>query len=291
MPVFSLFLFLALLSPLCAASPAPEVEITMSVLQRSQESYEAFLKEQGKTVFEVSSLKSKYANRNIVAMVTLMQALKLGGISPKLVLLTAPNYAREIQMVKSGTALLVHQDAWDIDFDDSVYKSIDFIPHGRFVKGLYVKASDKDKIKISTIADFKNYSAVSNPDWIVDWNTLRRLGLKKLHSTQDKIHMINVVLVRDVDFTAQEFSQAQDMAYETPHGRLVPLDGIKLALSSTRSFMVSKKHKDGERVFAALQKGLAILQKNGTIERYLTEAGFYEVATKNWKTLDVDKAQ
>lgn len=284
-------LLLLMLSPLCAASTVPEVEIAMSVLPRSQVRYETFLSEQLKSVFEVSSFKSQHANSNVVSMVVILQALKLGGISPKLVLLEAPNYGREIQMVKSGAVVVVHQDTWGADFDDSVYKSADFIPNGRYFLGLYVKESNRDKFKISSIQDFKNYSSVSSPAWSSVWTTLKQLNLKTLHATTDRTQMFNVVLFRDVDFTALGFSLSEDMAFEAGQGRLVPLPGIKLAVNDTRNFMVSKKHKDGERVFAALQKGLAILQANGTIDRYLTEAGFYNLARKDWKIIDVTKAQ
>ena len=262
-----------------------EIDISMTVLKRSLDAYEALLKEQEKPALDVTSLESRHANRNVAAMVVIMQALKLGGLSPRLAPVLAPNYGRELQLVKSGAAVIMHQDAWEEDFDETVQKSLALIPHGKFVKGLYVRESALDKIRIERIEDFQNLTAVSSPRWAADWQALSQLKLKRLYPVTDKLQMINVVLLRGVDFTAQEFSQTDDMAYSTEHGRVFPLPGVKLALNGSRHIMVSRAHPDGARVFDALQKGLKIMHANGSIARYLTEARFYRAETENWKTL------
>jgi hypothetical protein len=275
-----------LLTPMWAHGDS--IDITMSVLQRSQDAYTAFLREQGKSVFDVTSLKSQHTNRNVADMVIIMQALKLGGLSPNLKLVLAPNYARELAMVRSGNVLIMHQDAWDVDFDDAVYKSDALIPKGKFFKGFYIKESSLGKIRIERLEDFQRLSSVSSPRWTVDWDTLSQLNLKALYQTQDKVEMFKLVLLRNVDFTAQEFSQSDDMSYDTEHGRLFPVPGVKLALNASRHLMVSRAHPQGDYVFQAIQKGLRIMHTNGSIERYLSDIRFYRTETKNWKILSVD---
>lgn len=285
-------LLFVLLLCLPAWAQDKDIEITMAVMQRDLDAYHAYLKEQGISVFDLRNLTGTRNlavpnnSRVLANMVIIMQALKLGGLSPKLTPMLAPNYTREMQLVKNGSALIMHQDAWAEDFDNTVYQSMAIIPNGKFVKGLYVKESSVEKIRIDKLEDFRNLTAVSNKLWEVDWRTLSQLNLKQLHSVTDKMRMLDVVMLREVDFTPQDFSPAEDMAYIIPQGRLLPVPGIKLALNGSRHFMVSKIHPDGARVFEALEKGLRIMHAKGTIHRYLTETRFYRAETEKWKTIN-----
>lgn len=288
--VARLLLGLSLYTP--AWAQGPDVAITMAVMQRDLDAYQAYLKEQGISVFDLRNLTGTRNlalpnnSRVLADMVIIMQALKLGGLSPKLTPVLVPNYTREMQLVKSGAALIMHQDAWAEDFDSTVYQSLAIIPHGKFVKGLYVKESSVEKIRIDKLEDFRNLTAVSSKLWEVDWRTLSQLNLKRLHSVNDKMRMLDVVMLREVDFTPQDFSPADDMAYTIPQGRFLPVPGIKLALDGSRHFMVSKTHPDGARVFEALEKGLRIMHAKGMISRYLTETRFYRAETEKWKTIN-----
>lgn len=266
-----------------------ENELPMSVITRNITGYNHFLKEKGKSVLEIDNLMSEFSNRNIACMVIIMQALHSCGYPAKLVIAEAPNYARELRMAKEGKTVIMHQDAWDVSFDDSVYKNSEIIPKGNFVKGLYVLESNKKMFQIKTLDDLKKFSSVSNPTWDVDWKTLEKIGLKQLYSASKKKFMFNQVLFRGVDFTIQEFANTPDLVYEFPKGRLVPVPGIKIALDASRHFMVSKKHKDGKSVFEALEKGLKVLREDGKIDRFLTEAGFYRKEVADWKTIRVDE--
>ena len=109
------------------------------------------------------------------------------------------------------------------------------------------------------------------------------------YASKTKEFMFNQVLIRGVDFTIQEFTNANDLAYNLEKGKLVPVPGIKIALDGSRHFMISKKHKNGEEVFEALEKGLKILRDAGIIDKYLTEAGFYRKEVASWKTIRVDQ--
>jgi hypothetical protein len=263
--------------------------LSMSVLSRDITNYHNFLIEQNKSVLDIESLESEYSNRNIACIVIIMQALHKGGYPAKLLIIKAPNYARELSMVKNGHSVIMHQDAWDTAFDNnSVYKSSEIIPRGNFVKGFYVKESDKKMYGVRNLEDLKPFTSVSNSRWEIDWATLEKIGLRSLSTTPTKESMIKMVLFRDIDFTLQEFTSSKDLSYETEQGKLIPVPGIKIALDGSRHFMVSKKHKNGKEVFQALEKGIKILRSEGTIDRYLTEAGFYREQVADWKTINFD---
>jgi hypothetical protein len=261
--------------------------LPMSVLSRDITNYQNFLIEQNKSVLEIDSLESQYSNRNIACIVIIMQALHKGGYPAKLSIIKAPNYARELSMVKNGHSVIMHQDTWNTAFDNnSVYKSSEIIPRGKFVKGFYVKESDKKMYGVRNLEDLKPFTSVSNSRWEVDWATLEKIGLRNLYTTAKKEYMIKMVLFRDIDFTLQEFTSSKDLSYETENGKLIPVPGIKIALEGSRHFMVSKKHPNGNEVFQALEKGIKILRSEGTIDRYLTEAGFYREQVAEWKTIN-----
>jgi hypothetical protein len=46
-----------------------------------------------------------------------------------------------------------------------------------------------------------------------------------------------------------------------------------------------EKNPHGAVAFAALQKGLAIMNQSGELARALTESGFFNVDVKNWKSI------
>ena len=260
----------------------------MSVISRNIEAYNNFLQEKQQTVLKVDSLVSQHANRNIASMVIIMQALDKGGYQAELNMIEAPNYGRELILVKEGKVMIMHQDAWDISADANVYKSSVIIPKGGIVKGIYVAEPNIKKYNISSATDLQPYTATSTPAWIVGWKTLEKLNLKALYKTAKKEHMFSLVLYRNVDFTIQEFANTSDLAYTFQGKRLIPVPGIKLVLDGSRHFLVSKKHKNGKKVYQALEKGLKILREKGTVQRYLTESGFYRKELESWKPIYVD---
>lgn len=280
---------ISLLLTLCLTiSAGAETELPMSVISRNSIAYTNFLKEKNKSVLGIDNLESRYSNRNIASIVIIMQALSAGGYPAKLKFVEAANYAREVKMTKQGKTVIMHQDAWDRSFDDRVYKSSEIISKGKFVKGIYVAEADKKMYQVKSIDDLRYFSSVSNSSWKVDWKTLEKIGLKKLVSTSKKEFMFNQVLFRNIDFTIQEFTNSDDLAYELSNGRLVPVPGIKLSLDGSRHLMVSKTHKNGLEVYIALEKGLKILKEKGTIDRFLEEAGFYRPEIYDWQTLSVE---
>lgn len=286
---YFLNLMLALAIILSSEIVYSENELPMSVISRNITAYNNFLKEKNKSVLEIDNLESDYSNRNIACMVIIMQALNKGGYPAKLLTVDAPNYGREIAMTKEGQTVIMHQDAWDTSFDDSVYKSSEIIPKGKFVKGLYVSESDKKMFKVRNLEDLRKFTSVSNPAWDIDWKTLEKIGLKQLHKVSKKEFMMNQVLFRGVDFTIQEFANTNDLSYQLDKGKLIPIPGIKIALDGSRHFMISKKHINGKKVFEALEKGLNLLRQEGIIDKFLTEAGFYREEVTDWKTIRVDQ--
>ena len=263
-------------------------QLSMSVISRNITAYNNFLSEKKQTVLEVDNLNSIYANRNVACMVIIMQALDKGGYTAELSMVEAPNYGRELILVKEGKVAIMHQDAWDTSVDDNTFKSSVIIPYGKLVKGIYVAEDNLSKFNINSSLDLKKYSAVSNPDWNVGWQTLEKLNLKGLYKSTKQEHMFNLVLFRGVDFTIQEFANTDDLSYSFKGKKLLPIPKVKLALNGSRHFIISKKHQDGEKIYQALEKGLQIMREKGVIDRYLTESGFYRKEVDDWKVIYIN---
>jgi len=265
--------------------------LKITVREDRMQEYQQFLAEKGKKVEEITDVSSKYSSRNLAEIVIICQALKEGGYPVILDFVLAPNYAREMALVQTGAATIMHQSAWSTDFNGQVYQSPVVIEKGKFVKGLYTAAAKVGQFKIDSITDLKGLTSVSSDTWNIDWTTLRQIGLKKLDSTSQKENMLKMVLLRNIDFTPQEFTTEPDLALNIPEGKLLPIPGVKLALDDSRSFMISRMTPDGKIVAEALAKGIAILKAKGTIDKYFTQCGFYRSDLSSWKTLRVNDSR
>jgi len=262
--------------------------LKITIREDRMQEYLQFLAEKGRKVEDITDVSSKYSSRNLAEIVIICQALKEGGYPVTLDFVLAPNYAREMALVQTGEATIMHQSAWTTDFNGQVYQSPVVIEKGKFVKGLYVAAAKAGQFKIESIADLKELTCVSSNTWNIDWATLRQIGLKKLDSTSQKENMLKMVLLRNIDFTPQEFTTEPDLALNIAEGKLLPIPGIKLALDDSRSFMISRSTPDGKIVADALAKGVAILKEKGTIDKYYTQCGLYRNDLSSWKTLRVN---
>jgi len=263
-------------------------ELEMSVIKRNITAYENFLNEKNQSVFEVDNLVSEFANRNVADMVIIMQALNLGGYKSKLVMVEAPNFERELKLLQKGEVVIMHQEIWDDDIDehqDVLFRSEVIIAEGEFIKGIYTVEENDDVLSIKKRKDVSLFSAVSNKKWRADWEILEKLNLRQLISVSKREYMVNLAGFRGVDFLLLPFSATPDLSYSFNGLKLVPVQGIKVVFSGSRSFALSKKHSSGKQVYEAIQNGLKIMKKKGTIKRYLVESGFFNKQTEDWSII------
>lgn len=63
------------------------------------------------------------------------------------------------------------------------------------------------------------------------------------------------------------------------------VEGLTIGMNSSRHFMVSKIHPDGEKIFHAIEKGIIILHQKGTIQKALRESGVLNKKALGWKKI------
>jgi len=276
----SLFACLLLLF---ALSSHAALEITVPVTDYDKQKLDAFLN--GRHWREVNS----YANLGsggLVEQALFRRAIVLGGQDARFVDFVVPNSARARESIRSGLVVGGGPAVWHnycAENAEFVFQSDVLIPDGHFEKGLYTLAQKMPKIR--NAADLRKLTVVSSQTWQVDWSTLERFGFAKRLSVPTQDQQFKMIHAGWADVLLHDFANTPDMSVEIKGVRLVPVPGVKIGLAGSRHLIVSRRHPDGEKVFAALQKGLHLMRKTGEIERAFMESGFYNQTAHNWLLL------
>lgn len=282
------FILLGLVVSLCFApdDATAELKLLVSEEKGNIEKYQALLAEKGLPATSLTDLKSIHADRSVAEIVIVQQALEAAGIDVELEFIEVPNTARSRVMVRDGEVVMSTQSFFSIAIVDDVMVSSPFISEGAFVKGVYGLKNNRTLMDATDLARLKLLKAVSSKGWKVDWFTLEGLELNELRHVPRYSMMFDLIGAQKVDFALMEFPASDDFTLELNGIELHPVPGIKVGLSDSRHFTVSKKHPMGLRVFNALEKGLAILKEKGVVDRYLREVGFYNHRVDDWKLLN-----
>lgn len=244
---------------------------------------------------QINSFNSPYAIRASVEMILICKALYIGGISPKIILLDAPNYSRALIQTRNGQATIHSESVWKSEVDEDLfYISDPIIRQSEFEKVFYSSKDIRDEIEkalkeahlqgISSLKVLKRYSVVSSSNWIIDWKTLQELGFKLLNTTRYPL-MHKMVYYNRAHLLLGEPSTEVDMITTNQGIQLYPVRGIKIGLKESRHFVISKKHPDALKIYNALQNGVKKMRAKGTIERAFNESGFFHPLLKNWEKL------
>lgn len=265
----------------------PRFPVIATLSETEQKKANQFLA--GKTGNEDFSYASPLIDSDgILGVAIAFRAMALGGLNPEFRFVTPPNSARERELVKTGEVMMAGSLQWDYWFEklgDSVYQSSVVVKNGQTEKGLYSTVEKAKTYKLKVAKDLAGVSVATSKNWVIDWGTVERLGFKTTIDAQNRTSMFRMVQGDRADVTLQAFSSSPDMSIEDSGVKLVPIEGIKVALTGNRSFMVSRSNANGERVFSALQKGLAVMRSSKEIDRALRESGFLNLNVKDWTLL------
>jgi hypothetical protein len=272
----SLFLLVAVVSQASLTVQVPTTDY-------DKEKLDLFLN--GRKWTEVSNYAG-LGSGGLVEQAIFRRAVMLGGLDAHFRDFIVPNSARARESIRSGVVVGGGSATWHMYFlenRDDFYESDVLVPDGHFEKGLYALASRLPRIRGA--ADLHTLTIVSTQSWQLDWGTLERLKFGRLLSVPTKDQQFRMVQSGWADVLLHDFSSSPDMSVEIKGIRLVPVPGVKIGLNGTRHLLVSRRHPDGAKVFAALQRGLQIMQKNGEIERAFIESGFYNKTAHKWLLL------
>ncbi|WP_027721075.1 hypothetical protein [Maridesulfovibrio zosterae] len=278
-----LFIIIATLS-FTSSTEAREI-IYAAGLKGTKTGYDKLVKEKGGDPFAIKDYTSHIASRPVTSLLIIQQALKMGGMDAEIRFASYPNIARSLAEVKKGKVSILATDMWEMDFDDSVYKTDPFIRKGDFEKGIYTY---KDSPLLKSKPDLKQllqYCPLTESSWTIDIDLLKMMGFKRIQTAPKYDLLFKMLNKRRADFLLLELSRSPDFIYKKNDAPVKVIKGVKIIFPYSRHFMVSKRHPDGKKIFTALQCGLKKLREDGTLERALYQSGIKDKRIKDWKVI------
>jgi hypothetical protein len=268
------------------AQESEPVDDTFIVVVPSQDLQDFYRYLKGRDPLVVTEFDEEGATRPVVELILLHQALALGGLHEPLQLTAVESYKRMIAQVSQGRAVLRGISAWREDTlanEDQLYISEPLIRDGEFEVGFYSSPDNPRTNQIKSAEQFTGLTAVTNPNWSVDWRTLHGLGLKHVYSNNKYQGMLRQVMAQHVDVLLSPFPPRDGMVLEMGDIRLTPIKGFKTVLQGSRHWVVSREHPKGQTTFQALSKGLAKLRQEHRVVKAYQDSGVFNVRVKDWQ--------
>lgn len=229
------------------------------------------------------------ARRDVIEIVLLQQALHLGGFQAKIVFRPERSYLRIIKLIADGQVPISATLKWRDDikpYSAQLYKSSALVKEGEFIAGIYTRPDNNKALTARSLDKIRELSAASNNHWKADVATLKQLGIQQIYYSTYWGQIVRMVVAGRADITLAPFQSNPGMKVLFEDSELVPIPGVKVALPGSRHFAISKKHPQGEEIFTALEKGIAILEQKEIIKRAYEESGFFHEGVKNWTLLN-----
>ncbi|WP_051304816.1 hypothetical protein [Chitinilyticum litopenaei] len=284
--LLALLLSAMLTGPVFAGEP-----VTILTQQDVYSDYLKFLK--GRDPLSLTRFDGEHSRRDVVELVLVQQALKLGGNTRAIKLVTvnatSDSYNRYLKEISTGNAALGGNSVWEVDLKplaDKVYISEPAIRQGEFHAGLYTIPGNSRALAASDRAAVQKLTAVVADSWKPDIATLESIPIKNLLKTHSWDSMIGMVSKQRADVVLAPFQPTPDLSFEAGSQKFVPVPNVKVGLQGSRHFFVSRSYSGSATLAKALNSGLDILRNNGTIERAYRESGFFNARTAGWKLIN-----
>ncbi|WP_299875460.1 hypothetical protein [uncultured Cocleimonas sp.] len=253
-------------------------------------SYTHFLNK--RSALNITDYSGSHTNRDVVETIIWQQALKKGGYDKTINIEALDiSYSRVILEIKHGTIAAFANSVWLDDIEDyENYKDLFYItepviPEHKFYAGFYTTPDRVSQIKIKDKEGISNYKFSCNRHWKKDNQLLEHLNADCMFSNTWEA-MVNKLKNKHADMVLAPFQASKDMSLIAFGEILVPLPNVKTSLPGKRVFIISKKSRNGEALFKALNKGIKLMNKEGLIEKAYEQSGFYNHKTKEWKLID-----
>lgn len=229
------------------------------------------------------------ARRDVIEIVLLQQALHLGGFQGKVVLRPENSYLRILKLLTDGQIPISGALMWREDikpYSKFLFKTKALVKEGEFIAGVYTRPGNTRALNATSREKIGKLSAASNGHWKPDVAALKSLGVTHIHYSTYWVQIVRMVVAGRADVTLAPFQSNPAMKVQVDDLELIPIPGVKVALPGSRHWPVSKKHPQGQEIFAALEKGIALLEQKNVIQRAYEQCGFFHEAVKSWKLLN-----
>ena len=268
-----LFRYLLILYFICFNSHA---DVLMLIRDDVFKNYQQFLN--GRDVMKVNDFSGPYVRRDVVDMIIVQQALRLGGFQHRFKYGQGKVNYRNKQMLIKGKLLLSFDSYWLLDANDIseyVYISEPVINNGEYFAGIFANPNHPTIFTLASKEQLKNYTAVSTDKWKTDWKTLSELPLKKLVKEDGWVSQARMVEKMWVDFFLMPFQKNENSIYQLQDIKLKPVNNVAILLKDSRHFVVSKNHPLGNLAINAINKGMSKLRVEHKIYKAYKQAGFF----------------
>lgn len=237
---------------------------------------------------EIKNYKNGNATRPVIDLLLQLQALRAGGLDFDFELVRTLTYEQAKIAVIEGRAQLTAETIWDSEISEhpqALLKSETILRDGDFVKGVYGLPTNQALMKISSVEELRKHAGAVVSTWSLDVKTLENMKPANIVQTATPDLAYAAIKKGQADFTLAEFSSSPDLSSESGGARLVPVPNCKVAISGSRSWVISTKSPDAEAIQKALAAGIKVLRENGTIDRAYRESGFFNPRVADWKRI------
>ena len=282
--IFWLLASMAIITPL--GSHADETVI-IAVNEDILPDYLHFLNQ--RDPLTIHEYKGEGARRDVIELVLLMQAVRLGGYRHSITLQAEQNYLRTLRGIGEGRFITSAGLAWQTDIeimDDAYFTSRLLIKDGEFVVGVYTTLKNQKALQANNLAKLAELNVVTSSQWNNDVRTLKALGLTHVTYSPNWINMARMIEAGRADITLAPFQTGPDMGIKVGDVMLYPIKGIKVAFSGSRHWPVSRKHPEGKAFYEALERGLTELERKGTIQKAYHDCGAFHPDVAQWTLLN-----
>lgn len=266
--------------------------LVVSIYEEVRASYDEFV--DGRDIDSITFYGGAAAHRDVIDIVLLQQALRLGGFKEPLEFRIEQNYFSSLRHITEGTLISSGALVWysDIlDLPELLHISAPIINEGESIVGFYTAPTNKEALEVKDLKQLRKLRAVSSTQWYADVATLKKLEIEKIYFAADRVQMGRMIKAGRADFTLAPFQPNEGMKLLLEDMALVPIAGIKASLAGSRHWPVSIKHPRGAEYYAALQKGIALLKNQGRIQQAYQDGGFFYPEVKDWKMIDNTQAK
>jgi hypothetical protein len=263
-----------------------DVPVVIAVNEDILPDYQRFLDQ--RDPLSIHDYSGPYARRDVIELLLLNQAVRLGGFTQPIELRAEQSYLRTLRDIGEGRFITSAGLAWRSDIEmmaDAFYISRPLIKQGEFVVGLYTSANNQTALAANTLAKLKELSFVTSAQWKSDVTTLKELGITHITYSPNWVNMARMIEAGRADLTLAPFQTTPDLAIKVGDVKLFPVRGVKIAFAGSRHWPISRKHPQGEAFFKALERGLALLDQQGMIQKAYSDCGFFNADVAQWTLL------
>lgn len=281
---------LCLLSSAWAIAPAysfADDAVVIAVNEDILPDYQRFLHRRDPK--DIHQYSGEGARRDVIELVLLMQAVRLGGFTLPIELRAEQSYLRTLRDIAEGRFITSAGLAWkaDIDMMQQAYLTTrPLIKQGEFVVGLYTTLKNQKALSSLTPVTMTELNVVTNSQWKSDVQTLEDLGFKHITYSPNWVNMARMIEAGRADITLAPFQASANMSILVGDVSLYPLKGIKVAISGSRHWPISRKHPQGDAFYQALERGIIQMETKGIIQKAYRECGFFHPDVAQWTLLN-----